>query len=74
MSRTVNLAMAEAAVAKHCHDKGISISVIETLPEGGVRLVCSSGEGAEKVRTKLRRHIIAGDPRRAAFRPRTPLW
>lgn len=74
MSRAVNLAMAEDAIVKHCNDKGIDISVLEALPGGGVRLVCSSGEGAEQVRTKLKRHVMAGDPRRAAYRPRTPLW
>lgn len=74
MTRTVNLAMAEADIVKHCHDKGIGISVIEVLPQGGVRLVCSSVDGAEQVRTKLRRLVIAGEPRRGRFRPRTPLW
>jgi hypothetical protein len=74
MTRAVNLAMAEADIIKHCNDKGIGISALETLPQGGVRLVCSSVDGAEQVRTKLRRLMIAGDPRREKFRPRTPLW
>lgn len=74
MSRAVNLTMALDAVVKHCHDKSIDISVIEALPGGGVRLVCSSSYGAEQVRRKLRNHLIAGDPRREKFRPRTPLW
>jgi hypothetical protein len=74
MSRAFNLAMTEEDVLKHCRDKSIAISVVEALPDGGVRLVCSSGDGAEKVRTKLKRHIIAGEVRREPFRPRRPLW
>jgi hypothetical protein len=74
MNRAVNLAMAVDAVVKHCKDKNINISAIESLPDGGVRLVCSSTYGAEQVRKKLRSHVMAGDPRRQEFRPRTPLW
>lgn len=74
MTRAVNLAMAVAAVVKHCEDKGIAISVLEALPEGGVRLVCSSVDGADQIRSKLRRHILADDARRQKIRPRTPLW
>jgi hypothetical protein len=74
MSRAVNLTMALDAVVKHCHDKSIDISVVEPLPDGGVRLVCSSSYGAELIRRTLRSHLIAGDPRRERFRPRSPLW
>ena len=74
MSRAVNLAMREEAIAKHCRDEDIGISVLEALPGGGVRLVCDSVYGAEQIRLKLKRHMIDGDPRRAQLRPRTPLW
>ena len=74
MSRAFNLSMSEEEVAKHCRDKSIAVSVLEALPDGGVRLVCSSGDGAEKIRTKLKRHIIQGEVRRELFRPRKPLW
>lgn len=74
MSRALNLAMSEADVIKHCADKSIAISVIEPLPEGGVRLVCMNGEGAEKVRLKLKRHLIEGNVRREQFVRRRPLW
>lgn len=73
MSRVINLAMAADAVVKHCSEKSIDISVIEPLPEGGVRLVCSSMDGAELVRIALRRHVIEGDPRREKFVGRRPL-
>ncbi len=74
MSRAVNLAMSEADVVKHCTVKSIAISVVEALPEGGTRLVCMNGEGADKIRTKLKRHIIEGDVRREQFVRRRPLW
>lgn len=74
MSRAVNLKMALDAVIKHCHDQKIAISVVEALPDGGVRLVCSSSHGAEQVRSKLHGRLIAGNPRRERFRPRSPLW
>ena len=74
MSRALNLAMTSDEVRKHCTDKQISISVLEPLPDGGVRLVCSSGHGAAKIRTTLKRHIIEGDVRRERFRPVKPLW
>lgn len=74
MTRAFNLAMTEDEVVKHCQDKKIAISAIEALPGGGVRLVCSSTDGAQKIRTKLRRQLIQGNVRRELFRPRTPLW
>lgn len=74
MSRAINLAMGEDAIVKHCHDQGIGISVLETLPEGGMRLVCASVYGAEQIRSKLKHNMLAVDTRRARFRPRTPLW
>ena len=74
MSRAFNLSMSEAEVIKHCSDKSIAVSEIEALPEGGTRLVTMNGEGAEKVRLKLKRHIIEGVVRREQFVRRRPLW
>jgi hypothetical protein len=74
MSRAFNLSMSEAEVVKHCADKSIAVSVIEALPEGGTRLVTMNGEGAEKIRLKLKRHIIEGNVRREQFIRRRPLW
>ena len=74
MSRAVNLSLGRDAIVKHCDDKGIGISVLEALPDGGMRLVCSSAFGAEQIRSKLKRHMMGDDARRAKFRPRTPLW
>jgi hypothetical protein len=74
MNRAFNLALTREEVVKHCEDKKISISVIESLPEGGVRLVCSSSGGAEKVQSKLGKHLIKGDVRRIIDRTGRNLW
>jgi hypothetical protein len=74
MSRALNLAMTEAEVVQHCHDKEIAISALEPLPDGGMRLVCMSNYGAAKIRSNLKARIIDEDARRERFRPRRPLW
>jgi hypothetical protein len=74
MSRTINLAMARDEVEAHCRAKKVDVSALETLPAGGVRLVCSSGAGADKIRSTLKRKLIHGEVERAAFRPTRPLW
>jgi hypothetical protein len=74
VSRALNLAMTEAQIIRHCREKDIGISALETLPGGGVRLVCMSGYGAAQIRTKLKDHIIEGEIRRERFRPVHPLW
>jgi hypothetical protein len=74
MSRAINLSMSTEEALKHCTDKGIGVSALEKLPGGGVRLVCMSGDGADEVRRVLKRKLIAGDPKRTAFRPTRPLW
>jgi hypothetical protein len=50
------------------------VSAIEHLPQGGVRLVCMSSDGAETIRRKLKAHLIGGEVTRARHRPNTPLW
>ena len=74
MSRAINLAMTHDDVVRCCRDLHVSISHIEPLPDGGVRVVCSSVGGADQMRAKLKRHILQDDVRRERFRPRTPLW
>ncbi len=74
MSRAFNLKMTQDEVIKHCQDRKIGISLVEPLPDGGVRLVCTSVGGAEQIRAKLHKRMIDGNPRRERIRPRTPLW
>ena len=70
----MNLALTEAEVVRHCRDKEVAISILEALPDGGMRLVCMSSYGAAKIRSKLKGHIIEGEVRRERFRPVHPLW
>lgn len=67
MSRAMNLKLPEANVRKRCEESGVSISAIETLPSGGTHLVCTTGEGAEEMRTRLSDHLIHERVRRFPF-------
>ena len=74
MSRVVNLAMSEAEARRNCETRQVGISALEALPEGGVRLVCMSGDGAETIRRRLKSSLIKGDVRRTANgRERSPI-
>lgn len=63
----MNVALAEADVRAMCDKARVAISAIETLPAGGTRLVCRLSEGAETMRGKLAKHIVAGDVKRFRF-------
>lgn len=67
MSRAINLSMPEAGVVASCLKAGVSISAIEVLPSGGTHLVCTTGDGAETMRVKLKAHLIEGRVKRFAF-------
>jgi hypothetical protein len=66
--------MDEGAVMARCAKENVGVSAIERLPAGGVRLVCMSGEGAERIRTKLKKELIDGDVTREKIRPIKPMW
>lgn len=70
MTRCVNLQLSEADVLKHCAKLEVGVSVIEPLTSGGVRLVCMSSDGAERVRRDLKSKVIAGEIVRTRIRPR----
>lgn len=74
MSRAVLLQLGEGEVVSTCNAANVGISAIESLPDGGVRLVCMSSDGAVAIRKKLKRHLIQGDVRRERHRPTRPLW
>jgi hypothetical protein len=74
MSRAINLSMREVDVVSRCLTERVSVSTIEPLPQGGVRLVCMSVSGAELIRHKLRSHVIKGEVKRERRRPTRPLW
>jgi hypothetical protein len=70
----MNLAMGESDVLARCQAAGVGVSAMELLPNGGVRLVCMSGAGAELLRNLLSKKLIKGDVARHKFRPSRPLW
>ncbi len=74
MTRAVNLMMEEGEVVARCRVEQVGISAIERLPQGGVRLVCNSADGAETIRRKLKARIIDGQVTRERHRPTRPLW
>jgi hypothetical protein len=74
MSRVVNLKMSEAEARHQCDTRQVGVSALEKLPDGGVRLVCMSSEGAETIRKRLKANIIKGDVRRTSNgRERSPI-
>ena len=74
MSRTVYLDLDEGKVVARCLKENVGVSAIERLPGGGVRLVCMSGAGAERIRNLLKGQLIGKDVTRERHRPTTPLW
>jgi hypothetical protein len=74
MSRVLLLALSEADVMAECAQFTVSVSAIERLLGGGVRLVCSSSRGAATMRQKLQRHVIEGTVTRERHRPAKPIW
>lgn len=74
MSRVVHLTLDEGDVVVRCLAEKVKVSAIERLPQGGVRLVCMSSDGAERIRRKLKRYLIEGEVTREAYRPVKPLW
>lgn len=74
MSRVVHLKLEEGVVVIRCLSEKVGVSAIERLPGGGVRLVCNSSTGAEIIRRKLKRYVIAGDVARERYRPATGTW
>jgi hypothetical protein len=50
------------------------VSAVERLPNGGVRLVCMSSDGAQHIRTVLKSKLINDDAVRERHRPKGPMW
>ena len=74
MSREMFVTMDEGAVVAACLKENVGVSAIERLPQGGVRLVCMSGDGAETMRHKFKKHLLTGEVTRERVRPSRPLW
>jgi hypothetical protein len=74
LSRVVHLDLEEGVTVIRCMSENVGVSAIEPLPNGGVRLVCMSSEGAALIRRKLKSYLIRGDVTRERHRPAKPLW
>ncbi|HEV2594906.1 MAG TPA: hypothetical protein VGU01_06880 [Sphingomicrobium sp.] len=75
MSRTLYLKLDEDKVLARCLKEQVGVSALERLPGGGVRLVCKSSEGAERIRLLLRTQLLDDKGvERKPHRPNTPLW
>jgi len=74
MSRVLLLDLSAQAATDECHKLNIGVSALEALPAGGVRLVTMSGDGADRLRTKLKSKLLKGEIIRARHRPKRPLW
>jgi len=70
----MQLAMSKQEALDLCATHKIAVSVIEPLPSGGVRLVCSSTSGAEIVRQKAKSKVVKVEEAREKHRPTSPLW
>ncbi len=74
MSRVVNLAMSADEARHQCATRQVGVSALETLPDGGVRLVCMSSNGAAIIRKRLKSNLINGEVRRTSNgRERSPI-
>ena len=74
MSRVLMLNLAPDTVAAKCKAADVSISVLESLPSGGTRLVCDSAHGAAVMNEKLKSRLITDPVVRAAYRPSRGAW
>jgi hypothetical protein len=67
MSRAINFALTEDELTRRCNDAAVGISVIEALPRGGTRLVCSTNDGAELMRRRHSKDMLEGPQKRHPF-------
>ena len=70
----MQLAMSESEAMAGCRTAKVGVSAIETLPAGGIRLVCNSVDGADLIRRKFKSKIITVAQQRQLHRPTSPLW
>ena len=74
MSRELYLTLDEGDVVSRCLAEKVGISAIERLPQGGVRFVCMSGDGAAHMKKKLKAHLLKDDVVRQSHRPVSQIW
>ncbi len=74
MSRALFVGLDAGKVVASCNAEKVGISAIESLPGGGVRVVCMSSDGAATMTRKFKSHLITGESQRQSHRPANPLW
>jgi hypothetical protein len=73
-ARVLFVSLDEGEVVARCGAAKVAISTIEDLPLGGVRFVCTSVEGAERMKKKLKSHLLPDTVARQGYRPVAPTW
>ncbi len=66
--------LTEDQVTASCKAADVGISAIEPIPQGGVRLVCMSSEGAGIMTRKFAGKLITAEVTRERHRPSNPMW
>ena len=74
MSRVLLFALTGDQVVAACAAENVSISTVERLQSGGVRLVCNSTDGAVRIAGKFKPHLIDGVVTRERRRPPRLHW
>lgn len=65
MSRAINFSLSDTETRQKCGTEQVRISVIEPLPCGGTRLVCSTVDGAEIMRRRYGKDVLMGRQERS---------
>lgn len=73
-ARALFVSLDESTVVARCDKAKVTISAIEKLPVGGVRVVCTSVDGATVMKKKLKSHLLPDTVARQAYRPTAPTW
>jgi hypothetical protein len=73
-ARALFVSLDEKTVVSRCGKADVTISAIEKLPQGGVRVVCTSVDGATVMKKKFKSHLLPETVARQAYRPTAPTW
>jgi hypothetical protein len=73
-ARALFVSLDERTVVSRCGKADVAISAIEKLPQGGVRVVCTSVDGATVMKKKFKSHLLPETVARQAYRPTAPTW
>ena len=60
MIRPIYLSLGQGFVVSHCLAKKIGIGSIESLPNGGTKIVCRTADGFGGLRRQLKLNLLKG--------------